>query len=307
MIKLLGSHLRAFSSSVLRIATSPLEHLLNILAIAIVIAVLSSVYIVGKNINSVEQNGVNYPQIMVFMQQDAKATATTYIEQVLNHYSGKSIKGYKFISKEEGLKELQDDAELKKIASDSLADMSTVVPDVLIISTNTANVDMLKSLKNKIASLPDVESVELDDHYAAKMGDLLNFSKIVIEFTEALFTIVLVLVIYNIIRLQMMLRQDEISVSRLIGASDAFIMRPLMYYALIQVLLGAVFAFYLVNLVVRSLNQMFLNLHNLFGNQLVFHSLNFGQMLNIFIILSVFSSFAVFIAVKLVFKNKYVQ
>lgn len=307
MIRLLSLHRRAFISSFVKVVLSPVEHLLNIIAIGIIIGILSSVYIIGKNINNIENTNIAYPQIMVSMQQDAKATDTSYIEEVINKYSGKSVRGYKFISKEEGLKELQNDADLKKIASDTISDMGQVVPDVLIINTNTADVKTLTNLKNKISNLPKVESVDLDDHYASKISDLLDFAKTVVEFSEILFTIVLILVIYNIIRLQMLLRQDEISVSRLIGASDAFIMRPLIYYALMQVLLGAILSFYLVNILVNFLNGMFLNLNNLFGRGFLFHSLNLPQMINIFIILAVFSAFAVFIAVKMVFRNKYIQ
>lgn len=306
-MKLLSLHRRAFTSSVFRVMMNPVEHILNILVMGIIVAILSVVFIISKNINNLENTNIAYPQIMVSMQQDAKAYDTAYIEEIINKYSGKSIRGYKFISKEEGFKDLQNDTDLKKIASDAITDMGQAVPDVLIINTNTSDMKILNYLKNKISNLPKVESVDLDDHYASKVSDLINFGKIIIEFAEILFTIVLVLVVYNIIRLQMLLRQEEISVSRLIGASDSFIMRPLIYYVLIQVLCGALFAFYLVNLFVLFLNSMFLNLNNLFGKDFLFHSLNSIQMLNIFIILAIFSAFTVFIAVKMVFRNKYVQ
>lgn len=306
-MKLLSLHKRAFVSSVIRIIANPIEHVLNIFAVGIIIAILATVFIISENINNVENTSIAYPQIMVSMQQTAKASDTAYIEGVINKFSGKSVRGYKFISKEEGLKELQNDSDLKKIASDTMADMGDVVPDVLIINTNTSDVKILTKLKDKIANLPKVESVDIDDHYAAKVSDLISFGKVVIEFVEALFTIVLVMVVYNMIRLQMLLRQEEITVSRLIGASDAFVMRPLVYYALIQITVGAGIAFYLVNLFVRLLNLMFLNLNNLFGKDFLFHSLSLLQMLDILIILGVFSTFAVFIAVKMVFKNTYVQ
>ena len=281
--------------------------MLNIVVLSVIIAILSSIYIIGKNIDNLENTNIAYPQIMVSMQQEAKASDTAYIEQTINKYSGKSVRNYKFISKEQGISDLQKDTDFKKIASDAMSDMSQVIPDVLIINTNTADIKLLNNLKNKISNLAKVESVDIDDRYASKISDLINFGKVIIEFAEVLFTLVLVLVLYNIIRLQMLLRQEEVLVSRLIGASDAFIMRPLIYYALIQVLIGAILAFYLVNLFVHFLNTMFLGLNNLFGKEFLFHSLSLPQMIYIFIILGVFSSFAVFIAVKRVFKNTYVQ
>lgn len=306
-MKLLSLHKRALGSSLLKIVLSPFEHILNILSIGIIVAVLSSTYIVGKNINNLEQSNVTYPQIMVTMQENAIANDVAYIEAAVNKISSKSIRGYKFISREDGLKQLQNDEELKKIASDSINDMGGIVPDVLIINTSTADVKLLNNIKNKISNLPKVESVDVDNNYASKVSDLINFAKIAIEFAEGLFAVLLVLVVYNIIRLQMLLRHDEISVSRLIGASDAFIMRPLVYYSLIQILLGALLAFYLVNALVKLLNYTFINLSNLFGKDFIFHSLSISQMLNIFLILAIFSTFAVFIAVKMVFRNTYVQ
>jgi cell division transport system permease protein len=306
-MRIVSLHRRAITASVLRVIKTPIEHLLNIFAISTIIAILSTVFLIGSNINNIEKTNVSYPQIMVSMQQTAKPSDVAYIENILNRSHAKYIKGYQFISKEDGLKDLQNDPDMKNIASDSVADMSGIVPDVLIISTSTSNTEILNRIKNKISNLPQVASIDMDENYASKISDLITFAKNTIEFTEVLFLIVLVLVLYNIIRLQMLLRQDEISISRLIGASDAFIMRPLIYYALIQVLCGSLLAFYLVNVFIEYMNSMFLNLNNLFGKGFLLHGLNTLQMVEIFLIMAVFSSFAVFIAVKMVFKNTYVK
>lgn len=306
-MKLVSQHRRSLNAAGLNIIKNPLEHGLNILVIAVIIAILSAVCLIGKNIVVWEKGSVNFPQIMVYLQQNAKPADISNIETAINKNSQKIVGSYQYISKEQGLSELQQDKELKSIASDVLSDMSQAVPDVLIVNTNTTDINSLTNLKDKIASLPMVDNVQMDGNYASKVSDLMSFVGKVTGFLEVLFTVVLILVIYNIIRLQMLLRQDEITVSRLIGASDSFIMRPLTYYALLQVVVGALIAFYLVHLFVKFVNGLFLSLNNLFGHAFLLNNLTPVQMAQMLAILIVFSIFAVFVAVQLVFKNKYTQ
>ena len=55
---------------------------------------------------------------------------------------------------------------------------------------------------------------------------------------SALLSFALVVVTFNIIRLQILTKRDEIEVSKLIGATNGFIRRPFLYFGAIQGMAG---------------------------------------------------------------------
>ena len=105
----------------------------------------------------------------------------------------------------------------------------------------------------------------------------------------------------------MLQHSDEITVSRLIGASDIYIMRPLAYYAVIQIIIGTFIAFFVVNEFVSYINLLFTEMNNLFEKSFSLNKLSIHQFWQLLLTLSVFTLFAVFVAVKTIFRKNYTQ
>ena len=271
--------------------------------VSIIIAILSSIFVITKSSAVWEKNNLNFPQIMIYLNQNAKQSDISQIEAAINRFNQKLVKNYQFISKQQGLSELQQDEQLKDIASDVISSDNNPLPDVLIVNTNSANPKLLSQLTSRISHMPMVDSVQMDGSYANKINDLINFVKKIATFLQITFLIVFILVLYNMIRLQMLIRRDEITVSRLIGASDSFIMRPLAYYAVLQVTMAAAVAYLLVNLFINFMNGLFIQLNYLFGKGFLLTNLNPAELGQMLAILIVFTIFAVFLAVRWVFKH----
>ena len=306
-MKLISAHYRSVHAAIIRIVKNPVEHALNILVISIIVAILSSIFVVTQSSENWERNNIKFPQIMIFLSPDAKQADISKLEAAINKYDQKLVKGYAFISKQQGLNELQQDNRLKNIASDVIADNANPLPDILIVNTSTANAKLLEQLTSRISHMTNVDSVQMDSSYAGKVSDLITFIKHIATMLQITFILVLVLVIYNMIRLQMLLRRDEILVSRLIGASDSFIMRPLAYYAVLQIILGSAIAYVLVNLFINFMNHLFISLNSLFGHSFLLSNLSPLELAEMLGILIIFTIFAVFLAVRWVFKYSYSQ
>jgi cell division transport system permease protein len=305
-MKTISMHFRGFILAIGKIIKSPLEHLLNILTLAVIITALGSVLVISKNINILQKNNLNFPQIVIYLKDNATQNDISSVEAAINKFNTKIIKNYQFISKEEGLKELQQDSTLKQIASDVITNNNNPIPDVLIINTNTADNHRLQMLVEKISKLDKVDDVQMDNNYANKIENMADFITRISHMLQIAFSVILVIILYNMIRLQMLLRQDEIIVSRLIGASDSFIMRPLAYYAVLQIIIATAFALYAVNLFVNYINRLFFHLTSLFGRNFLLIGLDNVQMLELAGILVIFGVFAVFLAVRWVFRNSYI-
>ncbi len=306
-MKLVMMHYRSFITSLLRIIKKPMEHALNIVMVSIIVAILSSIFVITKSSVVWEKNNLDFPQIMIYLNDDAKQSDVSKLEATINRFNQKLIKNYQFVSKQQGLNELQQDSQLKAIASDALTESANPLPDILIVNTNTTNPKLLDQLTDKISHMAMVDNVQMDSSYANKINDLISFVKKIATFLQIVFVIVFVLVVYNMIRLQMLIRKDEITVSRLIGASDSFIMRPLAYYAILQVTIAAAIAYLLVNLFINFMNSLFSRLNYLFGHQFLLTNLSPAELCQMLIVLIIFSIFAVFLAVQWVFKHSYTQ
>ena len=101
----------------------------------------------------------------------------------------------------------------------------------------------------------------------------LSLGKLSVFFIAALLIIVLLVVIGNTIRLQTLTYKDEIEVSKLIGATNAFIQRPFMYTGILYGLGGGIVTISILKLSVFGLNATLNKLVSIFGTDIIFNDL----------------------------------
>jgi cell division transport system permease protein len=302
----LTHHIRSFKQAWLTMLQHPVEHLISILVLALIITICAAGLSLNNSLNVWQQQNVVYPQLTLYLENNANQADVENIERSLNQQKS-LIRDYKFVGKQQALDELRQDQQMKSIASDVIESANNPLPDVLIVNTLSAESTVLNRLDLQLSQLPMVADVQMDLHYASKVQELLGFVRQISLAAQILFIVVLSLVIYNMIRLQMMLKSDAIKVSRLIGASDSYIMRPLCHYAVWQVTLATGLAALGMHEMTRNLNLMFANFSNLFGKGFVFNTLPLGEFAMMWGVLVVFTIFTVFLAVRWVFRNTYSQ
>ncbi len=298
-------HLQSFKQAWLTIFKQPFEHLINIIVLALIITICAAGLTLNNSLSHWQKNNLVYPQLMLYLDSNANPADINNIEKALNKLATGAVKNYQFISKAQGLAELQQDQQMKSIASDVIDTNNNPLPDVFVVNTATTESQPLEKLKIQLEQLPMVDNVQLDMQYAGKVSELMSFATSIGEFAIILFGAVLALVVYNMIRLQMLLKSDAIKVSRLIGASDSFIMRPLIHYAVWQVTLATAIAVGSLHYLTKSLNIMFANFSNLFGKGFQLASLELFQFAGLWLALIIFTIFTVFLAVQWVFRNSY--
>jgi cell division transport system permease protein len=74
-------------------------------------------------------------------------------------------------------------------------------------------------------------------------------------------------VVFNTIRLQVLNQSEEIILSKLVGASDAFVCRPFYYAGAFLGLMAGALALVLVTLALHPLNQALADVVRLYGSQ----------------------------------------
>ncbi len=298
-------HFHSFKQAWLTIFRQPFEHLINIIVLALIITICAAGLTLNNSLSHWQQNNLVYPQLMLYLDSSANPADVSNIEKALNKLTKSTIKNYQFISKAQGLAELQQDQQMKSIASDVIDANNNPLPDMFVVNAAISESQILEKLNLQLGQLPMVDNVQLDMQYAGKVNDLMSFARSIGEFAIILFAAVLALVVYNMIRLQMLLKSDAIKVSRLIGASDSFIMRPLIHYAVWQVTLATAIAVGSLHYLTKTLNNMFANFSNLFGKGFQLAPLELLQFGALWLALIIFTIFTVFLAVQWVFRNSY--
>jgi cell division transport system permease protein len=96
----------------------------------------------------------------------------------------------------------------------------------------------LETLRDELAKLPDVEHVQLDSVWAKTSRRPDRLGQAGACHARGMLGLGLVAVTFNTIRLQLLTQRDEIEVSRLLGATDAWIRRPFHWFGALQGLLG---------------------------------------------------------------------
>jgi cell division transport system permease protein len=91
--------------------------------------------------------------------------------------------------------------------------------------------------------------------------------QLVLLFLASTLGVVVVAVVFNTIRLQVMTQREEIEVSRLVGATDAFICRPFYYSGALLGLCAGALALGVVTLTLRPLNDEIAEFARLYASE----------------------------------------
>jgi cell division transport system permease protein len=109
--------------------------------------------------------------------------------------------------------------------------------------------------------------VQVDSAWVKRLAALLGVLRLVLLLLAVTLGMVVIAVVFNTIRLQVLTQRDEISVSKLIGATDVFIHRPFYYTgALLGLCAGAV-ALGAVALALRPLNVAIAEFARLYASE----------------------------------------
>jgi len=257
----LAQHLRAFSGSMARLASSPLASALNVAVIGIALALPAGLYAVLGTFQQLTQPYRGGPQVSLYLSLDASAADVAAIRERLMRHA--HIGDFKFVPRDQALRELTAEAGIGDLV-DSLP--GNPLPDAFVVEAKHGHPAALEALREEFREWPKVAHVQLDALWARRLDALLRVGKFALLLLAASLAFGMVTVTFNTIRLQILTRREEIEVSKLIGATDAFIRRPFLYYGALLGAAGALAAWALVTLGTTLLNHGLRDFAQLYGS-----------------------------------------
>lgn len=271
-MKTLIEHFRVLHYTLRRLLLTPNATLLNILIIGIALSLPVGGYVLLKSVQTLGSQIAGTPQISVFLTIGTSSGDIERIGDKLKQHPG--VKRIEFVSREVALKKLQQSTGL----ADVIGGLSqNPLPDAFVIYPASADAAALEGLRDELKTWQHFAHVQLDSAWMHKLEMLLDFGRMTVVILAALLSFALVAITFNTIRLQILTRREEIEVAKLIGATDAFIRRPFLYFGLVQGLLGGIAAWLLVAGSLQLLNHYIAKLAQLYASDFSLQHLSSGD------------------------------
>ncbi len=246
----LTQHLQAMKQVLHRCHQNFLHTFLISLVIGVALTLPVLGYVTIHNLGDLTGKANQEAQISVFLKNNLTENAKSSLRKNLE--SNPEIKSATFVSKEQALEQLKD----------SFADVTLIeslqqnpLPDAFQIVPKSLDTAQLSALKKQLENLDGVQEVVLDADWLNRLNSLIQLAERILWLITGLFALLLITVISNTVRMQIMAQRDEIEVSQLIGATAAFTRRPFLYLGGLYGLFGGVLAILIAVAVVYIFNQ----------------------------------------------------
>lgn len=265
-------HFFAIGDAFSQLRRAPGNYFFNILVLSMTLALPFAGVTLLENLHTLTGRMAVEPEISVFLKTDISRENAQELEQPIQRilYSDEHSNRVIFIPKEKALEILQ-----KK---DGITDIvktlgKNPLPDSYLISIAGNDGDprfavYIDNIAKQLEKLPHVHKVQIDSDWIKRLAALVRAARLGIFFLGITLGIVVIAVIFNTIRLQVLTRIDEITLTRMVGASRAYIRRPFYYTGILLGLLSGSLALGIVILSLYPLNNVIADLARLYSSDL---------------------------------------
>nr|WP_314862701.1 permease-like cell division protein FtsX [uncultured Undibacterium sp.] len=259
-------HAYALRAAFTHLRAAPGNFLFNVLVVAIALSLPIAGLTILENIRPVASQLSIEPEISVFLKPDLAsvdaAAMATPIKNVLKDL--KVSAKVKFVPKDKALAAMEGTNSLAEV----LATLGgNPLPDAYVLSLSNADSNKAEQLTAALRGLDNIDVVQVDSEWVKRLAALLQVLQMVLLFLAGTLAVVVIVVVFNATRLQVLSHQAEISVSRMLGATNSFIHKPYYYTgAMLGVLAGGL-ALSLVALSLQPLNQAIAEFAKLYASE----------------------------------------
>jgi cell division transport system permease protein len=259
-------HAYAFKSALSHLRLSPGNFIFNVLVVAIALALPIAGLTVIENVRPVSAQLSIEPEISIFLTPATprnEATALSLpIKQILK--SANISAKLSFVTKDKALAAMEETSSLAEV----LATLGgNPLPDAYVLSLSNSDAERVDALVQQLKTLSNVDVVQVDSAWVKRLSALVHVLQVALLFLAISLGGVVVVVIFNATRLQVLSHQAEISVTRLLGATNSFIHKPYYYTgALLGSLAGGV-ALALIAMSLHPLNQAIAEFAKLYASE----------------------------------------
>jgi cell division transport system permease protein len=239
----LARHAQVTLESLGRLYRSGLATWMTAMVIGIALALPAGLYLLLANLDRLSGAWEGQAGLSVFLKENVKGEAAKAVARQVRTWPG--IAEVTLVTPEQALEEFKQDSGYADVLG---ALENNPLPAVLLVSPDAQHQDPVSAgaLKEKLRALPESDLVQLDLQWLQRLAAILDIAQRAVLLISGLLALAVLLVVGNTIRLEIQNRRDEIVVTKLIGATNAFVRRPFLYSGIWFGVLGALLGWLVV-------------------------------------------------------------
>ena len=237
---------------------SPLLTALSISTIAFALYTLSVFGLIWTNIDRVLADVEERVEVIAYLVDGTDPTETSALMREVAAYP--EVDSIAYLSKEDALER----------AREELSDYSALYEDLeanplpasveVALKTGYRDATDVSDVATRIARFAFVEDIKYGEDWVQKLDFLQNLSLFLGLVVGGVFAVIAFVAIGATINIVLISREDEIAIMKMVGATRAFIARPLVIEGFAKGVLGAVFALVLLTFTYSLLEQRVVSL-----------------------------------------------
>jgi cell division transport system permease protein len=264
----LRQHRFAIGAALGNLGKAPGSFLFNVIVVAIALTLPFAGLTLLDNVRPMSQQLSVDPEISLFV-----APATTRDDALALQAPMRAIfkdveASIVFVPREKALTSLKAKSGLSDVL-ETLGD--NPLPDSYVVKltgfNNGADAGRVDAMAAQLRLLPGVDTVQVDSAWVKRLAALLGVLRLALMLLAATLGMVVIAVVFNTIRLQVLTQREEIVVSKLLGATDNFIHRPFYYTGALLGLAAGGVALGAVALALRPLNKSIAEFARLYASE----------------------------------------
>lgn len=273
----LTRHTSTSIGSLGRLSRQPLSSLMIILVIAVTLAIPAALGLVVKNVQSISAGWDNALDFSVYLHRGTAESAAEGLARLIEQRA--DVESVELVTASAALSEFKQQSGFGQ-ALDHLQE--NPLPHTLVVRPSAANTsESMILLQEELGNLPEAELVQVDTEWVQRFHAILDIVTQAIVIGGSLLGIAIIIIIGNTIRLDIQNRREEIEVTKLIGASNAFVRRPFLWSGFWYGLFGGLFALGLVQYGLFLLEKPAARLAGLYQSSVAVLSLTLEESLAI--------------------------
>jgi cell division transport system permease protein len=232
------------------------------LVIAVTLALPAAMHLVIKNAQSLSDTWSDALDFSVYLDTSFSAADARRLADIIQQRA--DVEQVTLVTADEALEEFK----LRSGFGAALDHLpANPLPHALVVRPSAANTaESMSLLHEELDNLPETDFVQVDTDWVRRFHAILDMLQRAIAMGAALLGAAILVVIGNTIRLDIQNRREEIEVTKLIGASNAFVRRPFLYTGLWYGAGGGLIALALVSLGLTALEEPVATLSGLYNN-----------------------------------------
>ncbi len=268
-------HASTATAALGRLSRQPLASLMTVLVIGVTLSLPAAMHLVIKNAQSISASWDNALDFSVYLKTDVTLEQAERLAGLVRQRA--DVESVTLIAADDALVEFREQSGF----GDALDYLThNPLPHTLVVRPGSANTEVSMGLLNEeLGNLPEADFVQVDTEWVQRFHAILNILERAIMMGAGLLGVAIIVIIGNTIRLDIQNRREEIEVTKLIGASNAFVRRPFLYIGLWYGLGGGLLALALVGYGMFALSEPVSRLSGLYESAFDVLALGFTESL----------------------------